>query len=175
MIILNLNQDKETFIDDADADLAELAWTANKMVKNRGWYVVRGRSGQNIRYPRMVLHRIILGRMLGRELSRNEFVDHINQDTLDNRRENLRLADKAGNSRNRKKFAAYGDRQTSSRFKGVTWNKRSRKWRAHIIVNREYNYLGGFLDELSAARAYNEAAKKNFGAFACLNEIPQEV
>jgi hypothetical protein len=174
MIVLKLNHDKETLIDDTDADLSELTWTANKMAKNRGWYVVRGRSGQNIRYPRMVLHRIILARMLGRELSRNEFVDHVNQNTLDNRRENLRLADKAGNSRNRKKFAAYGNRQTSSRFKGVTWNKVAKKWRAHIIVDREYHYLGPFPDELSAAHAYNEAAKKNFGEFACLNDIPQE-
>jgi len=95
-------------------------------------------------------------------------VDHINNDGMDNRSANLRAATKAQNSRNRKKFLK-SDGSKQSKYKGVCWHKKARKWIASITSNSKSIYLGIHDNEIDAARAYDEAAKKYHGEFACLN------
>jgi hypothetical protein len=92
-------------------------------------------------------------------------VDHKNHDTLDNRRSNLRLATYAENGFNRRKV----NKSKSSKFKGVSFRKRRNRWRATICTNGRNIQLGEFNSELTAARAYDAAARKYFGEFACLN------
>ncbi len=92
----------------------------------------------------------------------NLFVDHINLNGLDNRKANLRLATKIQNSRNTPKMK----RKTSSKYKGVSYQKRDRIWRAKIKINRRDKHLGSFRDEIDAAEAYDKAAHKYFGEFA---------
>lgn len=93
-------------------------------------------------------------------------IDHINGDGLDNRRKNLRPATTRQNGQNRGKFApAY------SKFKGVSWHIRDRRWVASIRAECKDIWLGSFTDEKLAAAAYNKAAKKHFGSFARLNQI----
>lgn len=103
---------------------------------------------------------------------KNKMVDHINGEKLDNRRENLRLATNSENQANRR--AARG----KSKFKGVTWQKRTYDesrgyWKAQIVVQGELHYLGKYNTDLEAATAYNEAALKHFGEFAHLNDLSQ--
>lgn len=93
-------------------------------------------------------------------------VDHINHNALDNRRGNLRIATNAENSRN----SRIGSNNTSG-YKGVSWLKTSQKWRARIMFNRKEINLGCHNNIVEAAKAYNIAAKKYFGKFACLNKI----
>lgn len=90
--------------------------------------------------------------------------DHVNGDGLDNRRENLRAATAAQNQMNRGKFAA-----AHSRYKGVTWHKRDRRWVARIKLGANRMILGNFISELEAAEAYDRAAITHFGEFARIN------
>ena len=59
----------------------------------------------------------------------------------------------------------------SSKYKGVSWHNKNKKWIATIYAFREKIYLGSFQEELIAATVYNKAAIKLFGKDAKLNEI----
>ena len=91
--------------------------------------------------------------------------DHINHDGMDNRSGNLRAATRAQNVRHRKKFA----KSTGSKYKGIYFRKKTRKWEVLITFERKKIHLGCFRDEIEAARAYDRAAMKYHGEFACLN------
>ena len=117
-------------------------------------YIIRN----NIRIKEY-MHRLVLS------APPHLFVDHINRKSLDNRKANLRHATAKQNMWNRD----YGKNLGTSKYKGVHWAKREGKWRALITVSRKTKHLGFFFDEKSAARAYDEAAKKFHGEFAVLN------
>lgn len=101
------------------------------------------------------MHHEILPRKKGYE------TDHINGNTLDNRRCNLRYATPSQNQANRRK-----QRNNTSGYKGVTWIKRTQEWRAQIMLNRKRHHLGYFETKEEAAQAYAQAAKKMFGKYA---------
>ncbi|MGB8225740.1 MAG: AP2 domain-containing protein, partial [Sedimentisphaerales bacterium] len=82
---------------------------------------------------------------------------------LDNRKSNLRLATRSQNNCNRKQ------KKGTSKYRGVCYNKRTKKWRAAISFNGMYKHLGFFDSEEEAGRAYDEAAKIYHGEFASLN------
>ena len=63
----------------------------------------------------------------------------------------------------------YRKTNTSSRYRGVWYNKDRQKSRAQILVNRKRKQIGYFRDELAAAKAYDRAARKFYGDFAILN------
>jgi hypothetical protein len=88
-------------------------------------------------------------------------VDHKNNDPLDNRRENLRVATPSQNSWNRMKH-----KNGKSKFKGVSWCKKTQKWRACIRKNRIGKILGYFDVEEDAYAAYCNAASELHGEFA---------
>lgn len=97
-------------------------------------------------------------------ITRNEWVlglDHENHDSLDDRIDNLRVATSSQNTANKR-----DQKNNTSGFRGVYWNKANRKWTAQIAVNRRHISLGSFNDPVSAHAAYTEAARKYFGAFA---------
>lgn len=157
MIGIELTRDQITYIDDIDSDVLSFNWYA---IRGRtGFYAARGmrtKSNQKIE----TLHRVIFSKVLGRPLSSEEIVDHINGNTLDNRRSNLRLATKQQNQFNRSK-----PQNNTSGYKGVTWNKNAEKWKAQIGHAGTTLYLGYFDTPEEAALAYEEKAKELFGEF----------
>lgn len=95
------------------------------------------------------------------------WIDHMNGVRTDNRIENLRIASGSENAMNRKVPA-----NSTSGFKGVTWDKEAQKWMAYIKKAGRQTKLGRFDCRIEAAKAYNAAAIVSFGEFASLNEIP---
>lgn len=118
------------------------------------------------------LHRVIMEWILGRKLEPSEFVDHINGDTLNNTRENLRVATRLQNIHNTTKKMRPG---STSQYKGVrlirTGKYRNKPWAVRIKHDGKEISVGYFETEREAALAYNAAAKKYFGEFARLNQI----
>jgi len=97
------------------------------------------------------------------------FVDHRNNNGLDNRMENLRLATHAQNMQNRGKTRL----KTSSQFIGVHLDKRGNNWKVQINHQGKAIFIGRFDNEIDAAKAYDRAAIKYHGEFAKLN-FPRE-
>lgn len=93
--------------------------------------------------------------------------DHIDRNKLNNQRNNLRECSHAQNCANKSKQ----NKKTTSKYKGVSFYKRTGKWQAYIKHNYAQKNLGHFLSEEDAAKAYNNAAVKLFGEFAHLNKI----
>jgi len=98
-----------------------------------------------------------------------EFVDHIDGNKTNNTVLNLRWADKRQNAGNMKKQLPI----TSSRYKGVCFERGRHRWRVSIRDHGRQLNLGYFDDEEEAARAYDAKAREVFGEFAKLN-FPDE-
>lgn len=164
-IIIPLTQGQSTIVSIEDADLAEMKWYAlrspnyqkeNVFTATHNRYLGNGKSTTEY------LHRIIVKRMIGRDLVKGEVVDHISGDTLDNRRENLRLATLNQNMWNR------GKTKSNNNYKGVKFDKRHGTWSSRITVNRKCIHLGTYKTPEAAYEAYCEAAIKYHGEFARL-------
>lgn len=118
-------------------------------IKDFKWHMnSRGYVGStSMGVTMMLLHRIIM------EVKKGGYVDHINHDTLDNRKQNLRLCTNQQNSRN-------------SKVKGHYWNKEKKKWEVRIMVDRKSIFCGYFNDKQLAIKARRQAEQKYFGEFA---------
>lgn len=136
-------------VDDAD----------HARVSARKWHAAVMQRSAYARNGHEFLHRFILSAPAGLE------VDHINGDGLDNRRSNLRLATRQQNSAN---SAPHPKPRGHSRFRGVSRYTRPgySRWMAYITVSGKHIRLGYFTSEEEAARCYDAAARKHFGAFA---------
>lgn len=91
--------------------------------------------------------------------------DHIDRNPFNNVTSNLRKCTVTQNIQNRVKWV----KNSSSKYKGVCWHKKCKKWSAQIGVKKAQVHLGLFETEEAAALAYNKAALEHFGEFAHLN------
>lgn len=133
------------------------------------WEFVKSKSGNEYARARIkhisgksksvLMHRLVVGIQDG---DRRE-VDHINNNTLDNRRENLRIVTKTENRANRRSLRGV------SKYKGVVFDKSVEKWKASIGLNGKHINLGRFKSEDEAARAYDLKAIELYGDYAFTN------
>ncbi len=152
-----LTQGKFALIDDEGfEEISKYKWCAHKNGHGQIYAVTNIKIGK--KYATQRLHRLIMGLAPGDK----RIVDHINRDFYDYRRINLRLCNHGQSLANRGPWGA-------GQFKGVSWQKRDKKWCARINKNRKCYYLGYFDDETEAAMAYDKKAKELFGEFAYLN------
>lgn len=93
-----------------------------------------------------------------------EEVDHINGDTLDNRRSNLRPVTRMQNARNQ------GPKSNcKSGFRGVCFDNKRQLWKAEMGLTNKSIYIGRYTTAEEAARAYDEAVYEWAGQYARLN------
>lgn len=143
-------------VDDEDAEwLGRWKWTTTKLRHGHIYAVRRERDASGVtRAIRM--HRAILGAPDG------ALVDHIDRDTLNNTKANLRVCDRSQNGANRKINA-----NSILGVKGVRLVKHGR-YRATIAVRGKRLHLGYFDTVQEASDAYQQAARAHFGIFARL-------
>lgn len=153
-----------SLVDDEDyGKVSQFDWHAKRGSTRRAvWYAAVSlykEDAEKIGKRFMRMHQLILGFP---EIPL--VVDHINGDGLDNRRQNLRLADRSQNCMNCSPL-----KNCSSKFKGVGWHKRVGKWQARICAYGKSRYVGHFSDEIEAALAYDREAINLHGEYAVLN------
>jgi hypothetical protein len=151
---IQLTQGKTTVIDDEDfGRISQHKWHA-KLCNKRYWRVYASDAEHT------AMHRLIMNAPEGM------FVDHINRDTLDNRKSNLRICSRSQNQHNQGVWSGRQGHKTS-KYKGVCVS--GNRWRAQIGDNGKRVRIGYFAVEIDAARAYDAAALKLYGEYACLN------
>ena len=126
-------------IDDCDSDLLDVKWYRHKDKSAELAYMNRNEDGVTL-----VMHRVIMERILGRDLERHEIVGHVDLDGLNNTRENLYLADR------------YEVRRKAKSATGVKGVQKSRngKYEASFIRSGVWHYVGTFDTVEEAAAAY---------------------
>jgi hypothetical protein len=151
-----LTQGKFALVDNRDYyRLVKQKW--NAAIANNTFYAAGTQSRKSIK-----MHRFIM------DAPAHLVVDHIDHNGLNNVRGNLRLCTFAQNARN-----IQPTKGTSSRYKGVCWKKKEKKWVANVQPNNKRYFLGYFDNEIDAAKAYDKKAAEVFGEFACLNFPPE--
>lgn len=167
-------------VDDEDFEyLSQWKWYINRS-KGGHIYAQRteylGTSEGKKKTRNIKMHRLLL-KLEDKYLD----VDHINGNTLDNRKENLRVASRSQNNYNSKKRNNKTSEAPVSNYKGVSYAFiykpngkkyiRSKPWKATGNLNKKSYSLGYFKTEKEAALAYNDFAIKYYGEFACLNDV----
>lgn len=155
---IGLSQGKFAVVDDEDFERLnqyKWSWEDHPYGNGRAQRKMRCSDGKMVK---IFMHREILG------VSKGMQVDHINHDTLDNRKQNLRSCTNTENGRNRTKFKG-----CSSIYKGVCLVKGTGRWRASTFCDGKAIYLGIYDDPVEAALAYDRFAAENYGEFAVLN------
>jgi len=135
-------------------------------LEQHNWHACKGGNGSSSFYAwrrvkggqgRVAMHRYVLG-----VSGSGVVVDHINHDTLDNRRSNLRVATPAQNGQNCRISVA-----NKSGYKGVCWDSTNQKYLAVIRHNGKHIHLGRRATAEEAYKLYREAATRLHGEFAC--------
>ena len=140
-------------VDDSDYEyLNQYSWS----ISNCGGYKYARAFIEN---KKISMHRLIMGAN-----GFNTVVDHIDHNTLNNQKENLRVCTRAQNQAN-----TYSRPNTTSRYLGVCWYSRDKRWVAKLQSNYKKIVIGYFKDETEAAKAYDSKAKEIHGEFANLN------
>ena len=159
MAYLELTKGFKTRLDAKDADaMGAFNWYAQTGSGNRKRMYAARRVGGRLNGKIIYLHRILTG------AKTHQQVDHINGDSLDNRRRNLRLCSHGQNRMNSLRYSS-----NTSGFKGVSFRKDTGMWDCRLTVKGRQIIGGCFKTAELAAHAYDRLSKKYHGKFGYLN------
>lgn len=151
MKTIQLTKGKHALVNDEDFEmLNQYKWHARQSA-GKFYASRREKEGRSMIH----MHRQVMRTPVGKE------TDHIDGDSLNNQRSNLRICTRAENMCNRDKQS-----NNKSGLKGVSLNKNTGKWRAVIQNDGRQVHLGLFTSKLAAHEAYTEACIKYHGNFA---------
>ena len=131
-------------------------YTKERILTNRknscGYYLIQLFKDGNMK--NILIHQLVAMAFLNHKPNGYKLVvDHINDNKLDNRVENLQIVTQRVNTcKTQGKY--------SSKYKGVCYNKKANKWQSNIRINGKLKYLGLFKCELEASKAYQKALKE---------------
>lgn len=144
-----------SYVDDCDYEkVRKFKWRPSKNGKYARTDILKDGKWRCV-----LMHRLIMDIIENKDV----IYDHIDRNGLNNTRNNLRIATKSDNTKNRSKHRG------TSKYTGVSWHRN--KWIAHININGRTKHLGLFINEMDAAKAYNEAAILTGNCFYNLNTI----
>jgi hypothetical protein len=149
---IQLTKGLSALVDDADHEkFNKFNWVAHKSGKK--FYAVR-RTKINGKYKEIYLHREIM------DAPPQMYIDHINGDSLDCRKENMRLVTKSQNAMNR--------RLRSDNKLGVVGVSKTKngKYKAYYSVNGMFKVLGVFANLETAKSAREAAEAQHYGEYA---------
>lgn len=152
-VLIPLSQGQFAKVSTQDADrVNKYKWSATFDQTTESYYAKTKVNGTNTNMNRYIMN-----------TPDGMMSDHINHDTLDNTRENLRNVTKSQSAINQR------PRGGTSRFKGV--NYKDGKWRVRLQIDSKRHHLGCYDDEEEAAIIYNTAAQMFYGEHAFLNQL----
>ncbi len=157
--VIGLTQGQFTIVDIEDYEwLNQWVWCAHFNRSSRAFYATRN-VYENGKQIYLSMARAILDAKPG------EIVDHVNRNTLDNRRANLRVVTSNQSNRNRRLLSV----NNTSGYRGVYWHRHTQKWYAKTKVNSRDIYLGSYDSPEQAATAYDNAVRQYHEGFSPLN------
>lgn len=132
-------------------------------IKNYYWYGAYDNRCKRVYFTAIInkkhtkLHRFLLKQL---EFNKKNLIDHINGDSCDNRKENLRICNPSQNVINVGRKI-----NNTSGVTGVLWDKEKKKWRSYISINKKQKRLGCFSNFYDAVKARKEAEIKVYGEY----------
>ena len=134
--------------------IVSLKYDKRKVLKHgvnpQGYCIVVLYKGKKS-HPKTI-HRLVMSVFEGES---DLHVNHKDENKLNNNLDNLEYTTNRENSQHYHKT-----KKSSSKFVGVTWNKKSAKWHSQIQINGKSKHLGYFDDEQKASEAYQNALKE---------------
>lgn len=154
---IELTNGMKAIVDDEDYDyLLDYNWRALKNGKT--YYAIFGKR-VNGKYSNTWMHRMIMDAK-----NREDEINHIDHNGLNNQKNNLRKT-----THKKVMWQKNAADSKPTKFKGISFHKPSKKWRARIFVDGKMKYLGYYKNEIEAAKGYDNEQKKHYGEFANLN------
>lgn len=126
-------------------------------IKNYCWY--KNNQGYLISFDYNSNKKIRLHRLIMNPTS-DQIIDHINHNTIDNRKSNLRIVTYSQNLMNKSLVSS-----NTSGITGVSWYEKRNKWKSYITINKKQKFLGYFDNFEDAVRTRKEAEVKYFGEY----------
>lgn len=157
---IKLSQGKVAKVDDEDYEYLN-QWKWCVMKSGNVYYAHRKFTVSKNKRETVQMHRLLMNP----DNNKTYIIDHRDRDGLNNQKYNLRKCTHAENIRNRVNLYT----NKTSKYKGVSWEKGCKKFRAKITYNGVIQHLGVFKTDIEAAKAYDKAAVMYFGEFSKLN------